>query len=330
MRNATGWVAAALIAAVGCGGGGGTDTSAAADESGGGPAGDGGYSGYGGYAGDGGAEGPKVVACAECKVTGGGQIVLQVGDTARDVQFAVNAIPEAGPAAGPGFEGAGIAAKGKLQLQLLPSGGGGADIRGDVDTIVTCGLADGVPTATVSGALEGGGRFTAVVTDGGEPAADSIAFGDGASFGPVAVASGNIQVHDLDRCEAECPERECWSHEKDRCEPCPDPDPPAPPQCGYGTCWCDAARTCEPCAGDPAAHAPDGDPVPDAGTPAAGGDGTAGDGTAPGGAGAGDGSGDGATVGDGGTAGDGTATPGTGTTPPAGGGTTPTGPFVPL
>ena len=209
MRKTTGWAVAAILAATGCGGAVGTPTSQPMlDEH----------------------DGPDAV-CGGCKVTGGGQ--LRLGETRA--QFAINAIPESGPAAGPGFGGEGVAAKGKLLLQAVPSGEGGPDLRGEVDTIVSCGRTDGVLTATVSGTTECDGRFTAVVTDGGEPEQDTIALTAPRSIGPVDVENGNIQVHELDRCEEPCPEGQCLWPESNTCAPCgeevplPEPPPPPPP-----------------------------------------------------------------------------------------------------
>ncbi len=104
MHRTRGWVAAAAIVAAGCGGPArdvGSDDDA--DEH----------------------AGPDVV-CAECKVTGGGQIQLN-GET---VQFAAEAIPESGPAAGPGFGGVGVAAKGHIQFNTVPSAPGGSTSAG--------------------------------------------------------------------------------------------------------------------------------------------------------------------------------------------------------
>jgi len=233
MRKGMGWAAAALVATAGCTGKATFTTDASMDEH----------------------QGENAV-CAECKVTGGGQIILGTDS----VQFAVNAIPESGPNAGPGFGGTGVAAKGKVQFQVVPSGGAGPDIRGDVDTIVSCGRTDGVLTATISGTLDGDGRFTVVVTDGGEPAQDTIAFTDGESFAPVSVENGNIQVHGLDRCEPPaCPE-ECVCPDTRECEVCGpfnlgsvaagsdgqtrcETPPPCPEQCA-----CPELPPCEPCA----------------------------------------------------------------------------------
>ena len=165
------------------------------------------------------------------------------------MQFKIEAIPESGPAAGAGFEGAGVAAKGQVKLQAVPASEGGLDLAADVDTIVSCGRTDGVLTATVSGTIPGDGRFTAVVTDGGEPSDDTLAFTNTTSFGPVAVANGNLQVHELDRCEAPCPEGQCLCPDTRACEPCDgQPPPPAPPPvCLEGTCWSAATSSCEPC-----------------------------------------------------------------------------------
>jgi hypothetical protein len=99
-----------------------------------------------------------------------------------------------------------------------------------------------------------------VVTDGGEPAQDTIAFTDSTSFDPVSVEHGNIQVHALNQCEAPplCPE-ECACPETRECEPCgpvslghgeirlDDPSrcevpPPCPAEC------CPELPECEPCA----------------------------------------------------------------------------------
>lgn len=204
MRNTMGWLAAALVVA-GCGGSVGTASQAEMDEH----------------------KGENAV-CAECKVNGGGQIFLGT----QRVQFAAEAIPESGPAAGPGFGGAGIAAKGHIQFQAVPANEGAlvVDIRGAVDTILGCSREDGVLTATFSGIIEreGDGRFTAVVTDGGEPANDTI-FMDPLLIGTTPVANSNIQVHGLAQCELKCPPGQCLCPGAPPvCEQCDDPptDPP--------------------------------------------------------------------------------------------------------
>lgn len=221
MRKTIGWGVAALVAAVGCGGGEPKAVSQAwRDEH----------------------KGPNAV-CAECKVTGGGQFVFG-GQT---FQFDVQAIPESGPAAGPGFGGVGIAAKGHFDFQVVPASGGGLEVDSAVDTIVSCARVGGVLTATISGTIDGNGRFVAVVTDGGEPEVDTLSFTDTTTLPATAVADGNIQVHDLDRCEQPpvCPEGECPCPDDPlTCEPC---HVPTPVVCLEGYCLDETSQTCAPC-----------------------------------------------------------------------------------
>ncbi len=231
MRNTMGWAAAALVAA-GCGGSAGTASQAAQDEHRGGNA-----------------------ACAECKVTGGGQIF--VND--HRVQFAVEAIPESGPAAGAGFNGAGVAAKGHVQLKQVPANEGGVSLWGEVDTILSCSRTDGVLAATFSGFVEGS-RFTAAVTDGGEPADDMIAVLGTLSMTPVE--HGNIQVHGLDLCEAPCDEGECRCPESQTCEPCDAHNTPPPVICLEGTCFSAETQRCELCQPAPVPPPPPPPPPP--------------------------------------------------------------------
>lgn len=202
MRKASGWVVAAVLAGTGCGGGGNQGVSqATVDEH----------------------KGPDV-SCAQCFVTGGGQIFL--GE--QGVQFDIQAIPESGPAAGPGFGGTGVAAKGHVQFNAVPASGDGLALDANVDTILSCSREGGVLIAVVGGTIVGDGRFTAVVTDGGEPADDTIAFTDTTTIPTTSVANGNIQVHQLDQCEAPCPEGQCVCPDDHvTCEPCPPADPPA-------------------------------------------------------------------------------------------------------
>jgi hypothetical protein len=235
MHRTRGWVAAAAIVAAGCGGPGGTSVQTTTDEH----------------------EGPAVV-CAGCKVTGGGQIQLN-GET---VQFAAEAIPESGPAAGPGFGGVGVAAKGHIQFNTVPPAPGGIDLRGSVDTIVSCSRTDGILASTFSGVLESGGRFTVVVTDGGEPADDTISLDSLLVDFDAAVYHGNLQVHELDRCEPPCGEGMCWCEQEQQCEPCDGVNEPPPPVCLEGTCWCEDTKTCEPCQPPPLVDPPPPPPPP--------------------------------------------------------------------
>lgn len=193
MRAGTGWVAAAAIAAAACGGANPVvQTAGTVDEH----------------------QGSDAV-CDQCKVTGGGQ--FQVGE--QRIEFTVRAIPESGPAAGPGFGGEGIAASG--QVDLHPVGMDGSALqRGIVDTILGCTRTDGVLTATFSGSYSGG-RFTATVTDRGESGtADAVGVAGSLAFGPITVANGNVQVHELAACHAPCTEGMCWCAPSQQCEPC--------------------------------------------------------------------------------------------------------------
>jgi hypothetical protein len=163
--------------------------------------------------------------CHACKVTGGGQVVV----SRQEVQLTVDAIPETGAAAGPGFAGQGVAAKGQLRLQSVPAGGI-VDVVGEVDTILGCAREGGVLVATFSGTIPGEGRFTAVVADRPEPAADSVAFLDPVEIPSIAVAHGNLQVHARERCEVPCEPGQCLGHDDHlTCEPCRETghDPPS-------------------------------------------------------------------------------------------------------
>jgi hypothetical protein len=262
MRIWLAWTAAALVAA-GCGGG--TELAAsggARDEH----------------------EGGDVV-CAECFVTGGGQLLLN----GQAVQFQIS--PQ------------------NLQLMVVPASGDGFTIRGDVEGTRDCERENGVLTATVFGTLETGEPFTLAVVDGGEPEDDSLTLGANGLSIVADVDEGNIQVHDLDRCEPppECPPGECVCPDTGMCEPCH--EPPPPPRCDHGMCWCEETQLCEPC--DLPPHGHDGAPPPDGGMITPPPDGT----TSPPPP-------DGATP-----------PPGDGTNPPPGDGTTPPpppGPFIPL
>ena len=217
-----GWALAAAVVATGCNGSR-FSTLASVDEH----------------------QGPDI-ACGACKVTGGGQIFVGT----QRVQFDVQAIPESGPAAGPGFGGEGVAAKGHVSFLAVPASGGGLEIDASVDTIVTCTRTSGVLSATISGTV-GTERFTAFVTDGGEPADDAISFADSVTIPLTAIANGNIQVHELDRCEAPCGEGLCLCpDDRETCEPCGDPPPP-PPICQEGTCWSVDTQSCELCSTPP-------------------------------------------------------------------------------
>lgn len=206
MLNRTGWAAAvALAVAVGCGGPNheAVTTTAAKDEH----------------------QGPDR-GCHECKVTGGGQVRL--GE--QTFQFQIEAIPESGPAAGPGFGGVGVAAKGHLRFQLLPANLD-LQVEGAVDTIVRCWRENGVLFSEISGTIthpaNGSARFTAIAIDRGEPEDDSIQLVTSVWVVPtLEVSNGNVQVHGLAACEAECPEEWCLCPE-DRltCEPCHPQDP---------------------------------------------------------------------------------------------------------
>jgi hypothetical protein len=155
----------------------------------------------------------------------------------RIVQFSVEAIPDSGP----GYGGQDSAAHGRVEVQTVPASGTGP-VVGTVDTLVSCDRTGGVLTAVVSGSVAGQ-RFTATVTDRGDPAADDgvVAVG-GMTFGPVSVAHGDVQVQALDACHAQCGEGQCWCYAEDRCEACsqanttppppvsnPTPPPPPPP-----------------------------------------------------------------------------------------------------
>lgn len=139
--------------------------------------------------------GPDQV-CHACEVTGGGQVVV----SRQEVQLTVEAIPETGAAAGPGFAGQGVAARGQLRFQSVPAGGI-VDVMGEVDTILGCTREGGVLVATFSGTIAGDGRFTAVVADRQEPGADTVAVLEPVAIPSIAVAHGNLQVHARERCE---------------------------------------------------------------------------------------------------------------------------------
>jgi hypothetical protein len=177
--------------------------------------------------------------CDLCKATGGGVFFL---DGIR-VTFGLNAIPE-DETPGTGFGGEGFAAKGHVEIQRHD----GTNIYGSVDTILSCDMTDADGSATFAGELRDGGRFVVTVTDAGEPGrADTMSFTNDVSFGPVALAKGgNLQLHELDRCEPppECPEQQCWSDAEQACGPC---DPPPPPECPEQECWSAASEACEPC-----------------------------------------------------------------------------------
>jgi hypothetical protein len=187
------------------------------------------------------------VVCEQCFVTGGGQITVE-GQT---VQFQLS--PQ------------------NIQFMVVPASGEGFTIRGDVEGTRGCARENGVLSATVFGTLETGQAFTIAVIDGGEPEADSLTFtANGLSFA-ADVEEGNIQVHDLDRCEppGQCGDGTCWCEEKHACEPCP---PPPPPRCDHGMCWCEESQVCEPCDGPPHDHlpppnGPGGGPIPPPGGP---------------------------------------------------------------
>lgn len=228
MRKAIGWAAAAVVAATGCGGpvGGGASSSVVDEHKG------------------------RDEQCGVCKVTGGGQIEVN----GRTLQFSVEAIPVSGPGAGEGFGGQGVAAKGKVEAHVVPANEGTPAIVADVDTILSCGRTGGVLVATFSGSIPGHGRFTASVTDGGEPAHDTIALVAPDGFGPVDVEHGNIQVHELDRCQETCPAGQCLCPDSDHeCEPCDahNQPPPPPPVCGEGMTYDVNTKACEPCASIP-------------------------------------------------------------------------------
>ena len=136
--------------------------------------------------------------------------------------------PGVRPRGGPGLRRRGRRREGAHPVQHGPAPPRGCDLRGSVDTILSCSRTDGVLTSTFSGVLESGGRFTVVVTDGGEPADDTI------SLDSLLVASarrwyhGNLQVHELDRCEPPCGEGMCWCEQEQQCEPCDGVNEPPP------------------------------------------------------------------------------------------------------
>ena len=164
--------------------------------------------------------------------------------------------PGVRPRGGPGLRRRGRRREGAHPVQHGPVRPGGIDLRGSVDTILGCSRTDGVLTSTFSGALESGGRFTVVVTDGGEPENDTISLDALLVDFDAAVYHGNLQVHELDRCEPPCGEGMCWCEQEQQCEPCDGVNEPPPPVCLEGTCWCEDTKTCEPCQPPPLVEPP--------------------------------------------------------------------------
>jgi hypothetical protein len=187
MRTWAGWVAAVILAA-GCGGGmwGGDSASA-----GGGSGGDGGTGGPadGGAGGAGDERAGTDVVCAACKVTGGGQLEI----AGRRVEVSVEASPH--PGEDPGA--AGVPATGRVQLHEV--GGDATDLA--VDAILSCRRESGRLVAAIAGPLGDGGRFEIELVDGGEPADDRVSWSGFCGGDPVPLANGNLQVHDLERCQ---------------------------------------------------------------------------------------------------------------------------------
>jgi hypothetical protein len=199
MRASKGWIGAAALAAVAACGGAAERAMSRTP-------------GLDGHAG-------RDQGCRACKVTGGGRVVV----SRQHVQLTVDAIPEPGAAAGPGFAGQGVAAKGQLRIQSVPAGGI-VDVVGEVDTILGCAREGGVLVATFSGTIPGDGRFTAVVADRQEPGADAVAFLDPLGIPSIAVVHGKLQVHAPERCETPCEPGQCLAHDDHLgCEPCHDP-----------------------------------------------------------------------------------------------------------
>lgn len=199
MRKLTGWAAAALVAATGCGSGStASSPTIVTDEH----------------------EGEDEV-CVECKVTGGGVFVLLDG---QRVTFGLNAVPT----------GSG-AAEGHIEIQLHDPDDG-TNIFGTVDTIVGCSRNDGVLIGTFQGTLRDGATpFEVTVEDAGEPGRDdTIKFPpltDDIAF--ALEQGGNLQVHELDQCQPPptvCPVGQCsCPDDPTQCEPCEPPSEPPPP-----------------------------------------------------------------------------------------------------
>jgi hypothetical protein len=211
MRKLTGWAAAALVAATGCGGGSpASNPTIVTDEH----------------------EGEDKV-CAECKVTGGGVFFLD----GQRVTFGLNAVPT----------GSG-AAEGHIEIQLHDPDDG-TNIFGTVDTIVSCSRDDGVLIGTFQGTLRDGATpFEVTVEDAGEPGRDdTIQLTNGIPFGPIALEQGgNLQVHELDQCQLPpCPEGQCiCPDDPTQCEPCEPPSEPPPPTCVPLGSACTQQDTC--------------------------------------------------------------------------------------
>jgi hypothetical protein len=200
MRNAMGWAAAALIAA-GCGGPGTGAQDAATDQPPGQPPEQPGTALE--------QPAPADATCAACAFEGTGQTL--VGGESVSASASGSAVTAAAQPAGTAATGAIAFAA----VEGIPAGPCG---RGAIDTIWSCEILDGVGKVTLSGACDGGERFTAELSGPG------------------------LRLRDLDRCEPEaaptpCPEGQCLCAATQHCEPCHEDghEPPpivAPPQEG--------------------------------------------------------------------------------------------------
>jgi hypothetical protein len=197
-------------------------------------------------------QGPDV-SCGVCQVTGSGQLHLG----ARVFQVDVQAVQDG---SGAGWSGEGSAAKGHLTLHEV--GGQGEDLDGLVDTITSCTREQKGLHAWIAGATAAGARFQVELSDmGGAHTEDSLSCTSTLSFVPTEVASGEVVIQGLERCDAPCNAGQCLCPDDHvTCETCH--PPPPPPQCLEGMCWCADSNACEVCLSPPPPPAPPPPPPP--------------------------------------------------------------------